>query len=103
MKLAYLYNRWDSGKGALVARRVQWRIKQLRREMAARLGRDVQLSEVYQKTGIAVPTLSNIENNKTKGVEFQTLEKLAEFYDVEGIGELLSIDDQRRRPTVAGA
>ena len=84
-----------------MAKRVRWRAKQLRREMAAKLGRDVKLEEVAQKTGISLSTLSYIENNKGKGVEFNTLERLAEFYQVGSVGDLLAMEEQLRAPKSA--
>lgn len=81
-----------------MGKNVRWRVKQLRRETAARLGRDVKLEEVSQQTGIGIATLSNIENNKTKGVEFATLSKLAEFYGVTSPDDLLVFEDAKRAP-----
>lgn len=71
--------------------RVQWRAKQLRLSLAARLGRDVTQEEVSQATGISTSRLSVIENGKVRGVEFDTLEKLARFYQVRDVGELLQL------------
>jgi putative transcriptional regulator len=71
-----------------VAKLVRWRAKQLRLEMAARLGRDVSQEEIFQATGIAVSTISKIENNVGRGVEFETLQKLCDFYGVS-VGEIL--------------
>lgn len=86
-----------------MGKKVLWRARQLRREMAAKQGRDVSLGEVADATGIAISTLSYLENNKGRGLDFGTLEKLAEFYGVEGVNELLSMEDQRRTPALAGA
>jgi hypothetical protein len=41
-------------------------------------------------------TVSRIENNKAKGIEFDTLVKLADFYGVEDIGQMLSLEEIRR-------
>jgi len=71
--------------------------------MAAQEGRDIKLEEVAQKTGIALSTLSNIENNKAKGVEFHTLERLASFYGLENVGDLLVFEEQMRAPALATA
>lgn len=84
-----------------MAKRVRWEAKQLRRKMSAELGRDVRLEEVAEKTGISLGTLSRIENNKSRGVEFETLEKLAEFYGVDSVASLLHIEDQIRRSGLA--
>jgi transcriptional regulator with XRE-family HTH domain len=59
--------------------------------MAARLERDVTQEEVSRATGISVGRISIIENGKARGVEFDTLEKLARFYGVRNVGELLEL------------
>ena len=83
-------------------KKVITRAKQLRLDMAARLGREVTLKEVYESTGIAISTLSRIENNQAKGIEFATLARLAEFYSVNDAGVLLAIlEDWRTRYAVA--
>lgn len=72
--------------------RVRWKAKQLRLQMAARLGRDVTQEEVSQATGITVSRISDIENNKTHGVQFDTLARLAKFYGLRDVGELLEFE-----------
>jgi DNA-binding Xre family transcriptional regulator len=72
------------------------RIKQLRLDRAARLGRTISIREVSRETGVAVSTLRRMENNEAEGVDFATLVKLAEYYEVSSIGDLLSIEDVRR-------
>lgn len=79
-----------------MSKRVRWKAKQLRLALAAELGRDVTQEEVSNSTGIAVSTLSAIENNRAKGVEFETLVKLANFYRVKEVGDLLVFEDQIR-------
>lgn len=80
----------------MAKKRVVSRAKQLRLDMAARLGREVTLKEVFDTTGIAISTLSRIENNQAKGIEFATMAKLAEFYGIASTGDLLSLEDARR-------
>lgn len=72
--------------------RVRWKAKQLRLQMAARLGRDVTQEEVSQATGLTVSRLSDIENNKTQGVQFDTLGRLAAFYGLRSVADLLDFD-----------
>lgn len=79
-----------------MAKRVTPRIKQLRLDRAAQLGRTISIREVSRETGIAVSTLRRMENNEAEGVDFATLGKLAEFYEATNIGELLSLEDVRR-------
>ena len=85
-----------------MAKRIRWGAKQLRLDRSAHLGREVTLEEVSAQTGIGVSTLSRIENNKVRGVLFETLEKLAEFYGVDSVALLLPMEerlsDERRRP-----
>ncbi|MDP9312604.1 MAG: helix-turn-helix transcriptional regulator [Chloroflexota bacterium] len=84
-----------------MAKKVRWGAKQLRLRMAADLGREVKLEEISEKTGIDVGALSRIENNKHRGVRFETLEKLAEFYQLDNVSSLLIIEDKRRTPVSA--
>lgn len=82
---------------------VRWRAKQLRLERAARLGRDVTLEEVSQSTGIAISTLSNIENNRVGRVDFSTLARLGRFYGVGSVSDLLEFSMEKRAPSLVGA
>jgi DNA-binding Xre family transcriptional regulator len=86
-----------------MAKRVTPRIKQLRLDRAAHLGRTISIREVSRETGIAVSTLRRIEGNEAEGVDFSTLSKLAEFYEVSNIGDLLSIEDVWRTLRLASA
>ena len=79
-----------------MGKKVVSRVKQLRLDMAARLGRDVTLKEVSESTGIAISTLSRIETNQVKGIEFATLAKLAAFYGAESVGDMLALEDAWR-------
>jgi DNA-binding Xre family transcriptional regulator len=71
---------------------IRWKAKQLRLQRAARLGRDVTQDEVSQATGITVSRLSDIENNKTQGVQFDTLARLARFYELRSVADLLDFE-----------
>jgi len=64
---------------------------QLRLDYQGKLGRTVTLSEVAEKTSITRLTLRKIERGDTRGVDFDTLEKLCAFYGV-GVGEILEYD-----------
>jgi transcriptional regulator with XRE-family HTH domain len=85
-------------------RAIKTKLRQLRLDRAARLGREVTMKEVCSATGIALSTLSRIENNVVQSMEFGTLVKLADFYEVGDIGELLSLEEIRRalRAALAG-
>ncbi len=82
-------------KGRIMAKRVTFRFRQLRREMSARQQHDVTLKEVSDTTGIAISTLSRLESGNAKGVELETLAKLASFYGVDSGADLLSVEDAR--------
>ena len=86
-----------------MAKRVAFRFRQLRREMSAREQRDVTLKDVSEATGIAISTLSRLESGSAKGVELETLAKLAAYYKADSRADLLSIEDARRalRPALA--
>lgn len=69
---------------------------QLRLEHQRKLGRTVTPSEVSKTTGINRLTLRKIERNGTRGVDFDTLERLCAFYGV-GVGEILEYDPSQIR------
>lgn len=86
-----------------MAKRVAFRFRQLRREMSAREQRDITLKDVSEATGIAISTLSRLESGSAKGVELETLAKLAAFYKTDSGADLLSVEDAWRtlRPALA--
>ena len=79
-----------------MAKRIQSRVKQLRLETAARLGRTVSIREVSRETGIAVSTLRRLEGGRVEGVDFDTVTRLAEFYGVSRLDDLFQMIDERR-------
>ena len=82
-------------------REVRTKLRQLRLNKAAHLGREVTLQEVHKATGIAVSTLSDLEQGRVKGIKFDTIVRLAEFYAVDNIGDMLSLEEIRRALRVA--
>ena len=80
---------------------VLWKAKQLRLQQAAKLGRDVTQEEVSQATGLAVSRISAIENNKTKGVEFDTLIRLAQFYQLHSVADLIEFRNGESKKLLA--
>ncbi len=76
-------------------RHVRWRARQLRLQLSAKLGHEVQQQEVANATGMSISTLSNIENNRVTRVDFATLERLAAFYGVGSICELLELSEEK--------
>lgn len=79
-----------------MAKRVKSRVRQLRLNKAAKLGRTVSIREVSRETGIAVSTLRRIEDNKAEGIDFATLTRLAEFYETNQLDDLFQVTDERR-------
>lgn len=79
-----------------MAKKVTFRFRQLRREMSAREQHDVTLKDVSEATGIAISTLSRLESGSAKGIELETLAKLAAYYRAASGADLLSIEDARR-------
>jgi DNA-binding Xre family transcriptional regulator len=86
---------------------VRWKAKELRHKRSIKIGRDVTLEEVSQSTGIGMTTLSNLENNKVEGTDFSTVERLAAFYEVENLCDLLELSAEprqgKRAPGLPGA
>jgi DNA-binding Xre family transcriptional regulator len=78
-----------------MAKKVAFRLRQLRREMSAKEQRDITLKDVSEATGIAVSTLSRLESGSAKGVELETLAKLAAYYKADSGDDLLSVEDAR--------
>jgi putative transcriptional regulator len=64
------------------------KVRQLRMNRSAELGRPVSIEEVATATGIARPTLSRIELNQTERIDFDTIKKLCAYFGV-GVGEVL--------------
>jgi transcriptional regulator with XRE-family HTH domain len=86
-----------------MGKKVAFRFRQLRREKSAREQRDITLRDVSEATGIAISTLSRLESGSAKGVELDTLAKLAAYYGASSGADLLSVDDAWRalRPALA--
>lgn len=45
--------------------------------------KNVNNSDIHNSTGISKTTLSFIKNGKMEGIQFATLEKLSEYFEVE--------------------
>ncbi len=73
--------------------RVVARVRQLRLERAAKLGRPVTIEEVAAATGIARAALNRIELNQTERIDFVTIQKLCSFYGV-AVGDVLTLEEQ---------
>ncbi len=44
--------------------------------------RGLKIADVYEQTGISKTTLMALADNKSKGVQFETIDKLCNFFDV---------------------
>jgi DNA-binding Xre family transcriptional regulator len=70
------------------------RARQRRLEHQVKLGRPVTAKEVAEALGITEATLSRIERSTTERIDFATLNKLCEFYQL-GVGAILEwVPDQ---------
>jgi putative transcriptional regulator len=76
------------------------RARQARLNHQQKAGRPVTMQEVAEATGIARATINLIELNQTKGIDFDTLLKLCEFYGVQ-VGELLEYSEKDYTPDLA--
>lgn len=78
------------------------RVRQLRLDYAQKVGRPVEQQEVAEAVGVHKNTLSNIEQGKIRGIEFDTLIKLCGFYSQVlerpvGVGDILEFDPNNKR------
>jgi DNA-binding Xre family transcriptional regulator len=78
------------------------RVRQIRLEYQARLGRLVPIEEVAAATGITRSALSRIERNQTERIDFETLLRLCTFYGV-GPGDILVVEENDRRDEIVPA
>lgn len=44
--------------------------------------RGLKIADLYRDTGISKTTLMQIANNKGKGIQYATLEKLLDYFDI---------------------
>ncbi len=59
------------------------RIRVLMGERETQIGRRITAKAICQATGITERTLSRLINNETTGVDFDTLERLCEYFDCQ--------------------
>ena len=76
------------------------RARQARLNHQQQAGRPVTMQEVADATGIARATINQIELNQTKGIDFDTLLKLCQFYGIQ-VGELLEVSEKDYTPDPA--
>ncbi len=65
--------------------RVKWKARQLRLNRAAQEGRPITQTEVARATGLALSRISEIEAGEAEGVRFDTLVRLARYYEVASV------------------
>ena len=44
--------------------------------------RGLKIADLYRDTGISKTTLMQIANNTGKGIQYETLEKLLDYFDI---------------------
>ncbi len=71
------------------------KVRQLRFNQQAKLGRTITIEEVAEATGISRAALNRIELNQTERIDFDTLMKLCTFYGV-GVGDILEFKPEER-------
>ena len=76
--------------------RVVSKARQLRLQYQVKVGRAVTIEEVAEATGIARAALNRIELNQTERIDFDTIRKLCQFYEVP-VGELLTMEEEDAR------
>lgn len=59
------------------------KVRQLRLDYSAKIGRDVTIGEAAEGIGITRVALSRLENDQTEQVSFDTLAKIITFYSRE--------------------
>jgi len=77
------------------------KVRKLRLDYQAKLGRTVTLQEVADAIGVERSALNRIELGKTTRIDFDTLVKLCEFYEVT-VGDILEYDPNNRRAAMQG-
>lgn len=85
------------------------KVRQLRLDYAAKIGRPVEQKEVADAVGVTEATLSRLERGLITRIDFDTLVKLCGFYGKAldrfvDVGDLLGYDpNNRRAPELAVA
>lgn len=73
------------------------KIMRVRCALSTLMGREkYQIQDVHEKTGLSRSTVSNLYNEKSKRIDYDTILKLCSLFDCE-ISELLYLehDDER--------
>jgi len=70
-----------------------------------RTDNNIKLKEIAAATGIESATISRLENNKTSGADFTTLDKIIGFFQERGIdcniGDILTYTKNQATPSLA--
>lgn len=82
--------------------RIVAKARQLRLNLGAQRGMAVTLQEVADAANIERAALNRIELGKTRGIDFETLEKLCAYYKV-GVGDILEYDLNIKSSSLAAA
>ncbi|MBN1140181.1 MAG: helix-turn-helix domain-containing protein [Deltaproteobacteria bacterium] len=62
---------------------IRYHLKHLIADLELKWGRRVSLSEIAEKTGIHMSTISRIANQKAANTTIGNLEKICQFFDCE--------------------
>jgi DNA-binding Xre family transcriptional regulator len=71
---------------------MKWKLTELSGKYQERTGERLTYEEITQATGLSPTILTGINRNRSKRVDFGTLEKLLTFFS-EALGEPLTTND----------
>lgn len=73
--------------------KVRWNLQQLKLQLQAKAGRPITWEEIAGQAGLSQNTLVNLNRNKTRRVDFDTLESLIAYFRAQGmdvhVGDLI--------------
>lgn len=73
------------------------KVRRLRLERQLKENRAITVQEAADASGLERAALNRIELGQTRGIDFETLEKLCAYYGV-GVGDILEYDLSIRTP-----
>lgn len=71
---------------------MKWRLGELLGEYQSKTGKDLIYGEIHSETGIAPSTLSAIRLNKVTRADFETIERLINYFSAK-LNRQLQIND----------
>ena len=77
--------------------KVRWNLQQLKLQLQARVGRPITWEEIAEQAGLSQNTLVNLNRNKTRRVDFDTLESLITYFRAQGmpvtVSDLIAVEE----------